>query len=258
LLWCSCPSRSPILEQQRAAVLRQISELQDFRAGSITGTGDRCGNPGCHCYHPGDPGHRPHPRLTYKVNGKTITESFATPAEQRMAEREIETFRRYRQLERSFVDVNEKIYRARPQEDTLPRVGRKTAEAIHAQITRSNQTAEPHLRGAQAGRWHGSGGGVDGPSLTNPPSSTGSLNSSTAVNLANGLSAEMFDGRIGPTVLNTGSAPGLLCGIVQINMTVPTYANPGAYECFPCPSGRCPAAKPAPQGTHDLCQVATA
>jgi hypothetical protein len=57
--------------------------------------------------------------LTYKVNGKTVTESFATPAEQRKAEREIETFRRYRQLERSFVEINEKICRARPVEDTL-------------------------------------------------------------------------------------------------------------------------------------------
>jgi hypothetical protein len=28
------------LEQKRAAVLRQISELEDFRAGSITGTGE--------------------------------------------------------------------------------------------------------------------------------------------------------------------------------------------------------------------------
>jgi hypothetical protein len=107
------------LEQQRIAVLRQISELEDFRAGSITGTGGRCGNPGCHCHRPNDPGHRPHPRLTYKVNGKTVTESFATPAEQRKAEREIETFRRYRQLERSFVEINEKICRARPVEDTL-------------------------------------------------------------------------------------------------------------------------------------------
>ena len=107
------------LEQQRAAVLRQISELEDFRAGSITGTGGRCGNPGCHCHLPGDPGHRPHPRLTYKVNGKTVTESFATPAEQRKAGREVETFRRYRQLERSFVEINEKICRARPVEDTL-------------------------------------------------------------------------------------------------------------------------------------------
>jgi hypothetical protein len=107
------------LEQQRAAVVRQISELGDFRAGSITGTGGRCGNPGCHCHRPGDPGHRPHRRLTYKVDGKTITESFATPAAQRKAEREIETFRRYRQLERSFVALNEKICRARPVEDAL-------------------------------------------------------------------------------------------------------------------------------------------
>lgn len=107
------------LEQQRAAMLRQISELEDFRAGSITGTGGHCGNPGCHCHRPDDPGHRPHPRLTYKVNGKTVSESFATPAAQRKAEREIESFRRYRQLERSFVEVNEKICRARPVDDTL-------------------------------------------------------------------------------------------------------------------------------------------
>jgi hypothetical protein len=107
------------LEQQRAAVLRQISELGDFRAGSITGTGGRCGNPGCHCHRPGDPGHLPHPRLTYKVDAKTVTESFATPGAQRKAQREIDTFRRYRQLERSFVEVNEKLCRARPVEDTL-------------------------------------------------------------------------------------------------------------------------------------------
>lgn len=55
--------------------------------------------------------------MTYKVNGRTVTESFATPAEQRKAERQIETFRRYRQLERSFVEINEKICRARPVED---------------------------------------------------------------------------------------------------------------------------------------------
>ncbi len=107
------------LEQQRAAVLREISELEDFRPGSITGTGGRCGSPGCHCHRPGDPGHSPHPRLTYKVNGKTVTESFPTPAAQRKAEREIETFRRYRQLERTFVEVNEKICRARPVTDSL-------------------------------------------------------------------------------------------------------------------------------------------
>jgi hypothetical protein len=113
------------LELQRAAVLRQISELEDFRAGSITSTGGRCGNPGCHCHLPDDPGHRPHPRLTYKVNGKTVTESFATADNRRKAEREIEAFRRYRQLERTFVEVNEKICRARPVMDALTTEGEK-------------------------------------------------------------------------------------------------------------------------------------
>jgi len=37
------------------------------------------------------------------VNGKTVTESFATPVQQRKAEREIEALRRDRQLERSSV-----------------------------------------------------------------------------------------------------------------------------------------------------------
>ena len=109
--WGLMPDSLADLEQQRAAVLRQISELQVFRPGSITGTGGRCGNPRCHCHRPDDPGHRPHPRLTYKVNGKTVTESFRAPADQRKAEREIEAFRRYRQLERSFVEVNEMICR---------------------------------------------------------------------------------------------------------------------------------------------------
>jgi hypothetical protein len=120
VIWrCPLPESLTDLEQQRAVVLRQILELEDFRAGSITGTGGRCGNPGCHCHRPGDPGHRPHPRMTYKIDGKTVTESFPTPAAQRKAEREVETFRRYRQLERSFVDINEKICRARPVADTL-------------------------------------------------------------------------------------------------------------------------------------------
>ena len=113
------------LEQQRSGVLRQISQLGDFRPGSITGTGGRCGNPGCHCHQAKDPGHAPHARLTYKKNGKSVTESFASPAAQRKAEREIEAFRRYQQLERSFVEVNEKICRTRPVEQTLTPLEKK-------------------------------------------------------------------------------------------------------------------------------------
>src|SRR6266852_9076454 len=105
------PDSLSTLESQRAALLRQISNLGDMRPGSITGTGGRCGNPNCHCHQPEDPGHTPHPRLTYKRDGKTVTESFSSPAAQRKAEREIEAFRQYQEASRSFVAVNERICR---------------------------------------------------------------------------------------------------------------------------------------------------
>ena len=67
------------LESRRAAVQSQIAQLGDMRAGSITGTGGRCGNPNCHCRRAGDPGHGPYYRLTRKVHGKTVTETFSSP-----------------------------------------------------------------------------------------------------------------------------------------------------------------------------------
>jgi hypothetical protein len=107
------------LKSQRANLLQSLLQLGDFRAGSTTGTGGRCGNPRCHCHREGDPGHAPHPRLTYKSKGKTFTESFLNPAAQRKAEREIAEFRRFQQLSRDFVAVNEQICRLRPVETTL-------------------------------------------------------------------------------------------------------------------------------------------
>ena len=108
------PDSLSALEAKRRSLLEQISQLGDFRPGSISATRGRCGNPGCHCHRPGERGHGPTLRLTYKVGGKTVTESFATWAAQRQAEREIAEFRKYQQLSRAFVEVNEKICRQRP------------------------------------------------------------------------------------------------------------------------------------------------
>lgn len=109
----------PELEKHRADVLAQISHLGDFRPGSITSTQGRCGNPNCHCHKPGEPGHGPNLRLTYKVGGKTLTESFATPAAQRKAQREVAEFRRYQELSRALIEVNARICQARPAEESL-------------------------------------------------------------------------------------------------------------------------------------------
>jgi len=107
------------LEQQRSAILARILELGDFRSGSITTTGGPCGKPNCRCHQAGQPGHGPNHRLTRKVNGKTVTETFSSPAARRKAEQEVAAFHRFRQLSRELLEVNEKICQARPVEDSL-------------------------------------------------------------------------------------------------------------------------------------------
>ena len=107
------------LEQQRLHLGTQLVRLGDLRPGSVTGIVRRCGKPTCHCAQPDDPGHGPTWRLTYKVQGKTISEALPTPAAVRKAEHEIAEFRKYQELSRAFVEINEKICRARPREDPL-------------------------------------------------------------------------------------------------------------------------------------------
>ena len=107
------------LEQQRSEILSRILHLGDFRSGSITAIQGRCGKPNCRCHQSGQPGHGPNFRLTRKVNGKTISESFTSAAELRKAQREVEAFHRFRQLSQELLEVNEKICRARSAQDSL-------------------------------------------------------------------------------------------------------------------------------------------
>jgi hypothetical protein len=113
------PESLAVLEQQRSSILVQILELGDFRSGSITAINGRCGKPNCHCHLPNHSGHGPNFRLTRKVDGKTVSESFSSAAELRKAEREVETFHRFRQLSQDLLEVNEAICRSRPVQDTL-------------------------------------------------------------------------------------------------------------------------------------------
>jgi hypothetical protein len=111
------PDSLAALEQQRTVVLSHIVNLGDFRSGSITAISGRCGKPQCHCHQPGQMGHGPNYRLTRKVEGKTVSETFASPAELRKAQREVEAFHRFRELGSELLEVNEKICRLRPVEE---------------------------------------------------------------------------------------------------------------------------------------------
>jgi hypothetical protein len=108
---------TPLLDD-RSALLRQITEIGDFQPGSITSATRRCGKPTCHCAKPNDSGHGPHFQLTQKVDGKTITQNLPSPAAVHKAESEIAAFRKFQTLTGELVDVNRKICRLRPVEQT--------------------------------------------------------------------------------------------------------------------------------------------
>jgi len=110
------PETLPQLEKQRAQVVQDMAGLGDFRRGSITGITGRCGKANCRCHQPGQPGHGPNFRLTRKVQGKTVTETFSSPAALRKAEREVAEFHRFQALSGSLIEVNEKICQLRPVE----------------------------------------------------------------------------------------------------------------------------------------------
>jgi hypothetical protein len=61
----------------------------------------------------------PNLRLTRKIKGKTVTETFSSPAAMQKAQREVEAFHRFQQLGKQLLEINEKICRARPIEAKL-------------------------------------------------------------------------------------------------------------------------------------------
>jgi hypothetical protein len=112
------PSSLQELEQQRSDIVRQLTDLGDLRPGSITTTSGRCGKPNCRCHRPNQPGHGPTDRLTYKLEGKSVTEALPSPTALGKAKREVAEFRKYQQLSQLFVETNTQICRLRPIEQT--------------------------------------------------------------------------------------------------------------------------------------------
>ena len=125
------------LEARRAAVQLQIAQLGDMRSGSITGTGGRCGNPNCHCHQADDPGHGPYYRLTRKVNGKTVTETFSSPARLAKAQREVAECQRFRELGDQLLEVNERVCQLRPVEELQPSAQEKKRPKLSKRRSRA-------------------------------------------------------------------------------------------------------------------------
>jgi hypothetical protein len=102
------------LEAQRSELLEEFLRLDDLRPGSITAVTRRCGKPSCHCAKHNDPGHDPQFRLTRRVSGKTVTETFPNPTALRKAQQQVAEFHRFQKLSQDLVALNDRICRLRP------------------------------------------------------------------------------------------------------------------------------------------------
>jgi len=110
------PEALSTLEAERSQILEQFRSLGDLRPGSITTVVRRCGKPSCHCAKPHDPGHDPQFRLTRRVAGKTVTETFPSPSALRKAQQEVAEFHRFQELSENLVSINQRICQLRPAE----------------------------------------------------------------------------------------------------------------------------------------------
>jgi hypothetical protein len=108
------PDDLTTLETERSKLLEGFLSLGDLRPGCITAVARRCGKPSCHCAKANDPGHDPQFRLTRRVAGKTVTETFPNPAALRKAQQEVAEFGRFQKLSQELITLNGKICRRRP------------------------------------------------------------------------------------------------------------------------------------------------
>jgi uncharacterized protein (TIGR03437 family) len=89
-----------------------------------------------------------------------------------------------------------------------------------------NGPSNPAARGSVVTVW------ATGYGPTNPACATGGLNDPEAEPLSTGIGALLVGGGLFDAPY-AGSAPDLVCGVVQINFQVPANANPGTYFFVP-------------------------
>ena len=102
------------LERQRAGLYEELSQIGDFRRGSLNEVWRRCGKANCACAQPGHRGHGPQYNLTRSAGGKTVARHLKPGPELEKIRREVAEYERFRALVGQVSEVNEAICGARP------------------------------------------------------------------------------------------------------------------------------------------------
>ena len=102
------------LERLRAELYRQLSEVGDFRRGTLRAVMRKCGKPNCACADPDHPGHGPQYNFTKSVDGKTVNVHLKPGPLLDKIEREVTAYERFRALVDQVTETNEAICETRP------------------------------------------------------------------------------------------------------------------------------------------------
>ena len=102
------------LEEQRRRLHRQIAEVGDFRRGIISVNYRKCGKANCACARRGHRGHGPQYLWNTTVGGKSRAANLRLGPELEKVRQETDNYRRYVELTKELVELNEKICQLRP------------------------------------------------------------------------------------------------------------------------------------------------
>ena len=104
----------PELEAERDRLYVQLSEVGDFRRGSVSENYRKCGKPNCACAAPDHRGHGPRFLWTRTARGRGTVGRQLAAGEVEKVRREVARHAEFASISEQIAEVNEKICEARP------------------------------------------------------------------------------------------------------------------------------------------------
>jgi len=104
----------PELEAVRERLYAQLTEVGDFRRGSVSENYRRCGKPNCACAQPDHPGHGPRFLWTRTARGRGTVGRQLAAGEVEKVRREVGRYAQFAAISEQIAEVNEKICETRP------------------------------------------------------------------------------------------------------------------------------------------------
>jgi hypothetical protein len=104
------------LESKRKSLYQKLSEVRDFRRGTISVNYRKCGKKNCACTKPGHPGHGPQYLWNATIKGKSYAKSLKLGPELKKCMDEVNNYKDFQKLCSEIIQINEKICKLRPVE----------------------------------------------------------------------------------------------------------------------------------------------